>query len=274
MLWTFQDAAVRVGGDDIRIVHNIAMLQDGTCFAVMYRGTRSAPRSFFFDDRTERFERWFWPLDAAVADDGRVYVYAAEMEEQGADYLTKTVPLGTWVAVFDPSTSRVVQEVRPPDSSTDLYGWSITSDEGWTYLYAHCYRQFGFDAYAFVAAFDRSCSTDITVARVPRGKLFDPPRYWDGSNWQTDPARARPIITSADRRINANQFEWTGERFVSVNKEGDWWGDTIYLAESSSPTGPFRIYDSIIAPVKCADCNSFFATWVPAAAARRAPTSS
>ena len=28
------------------------------------------------------------------------------------------------------------------------------------------------------------------------------------------------------RRINANQFEWTGAGFVSVNKEGDWWGDT------------------------------------------------
>ncbi len=269
VLWTFQDAAIRVGGDEIRVVHNIAMIQDGTCFDVLYGGSRLAPASLFFQDRTSPFSRWFWPLDAAVGEDGRIYVFAAEMEERGPAYLTETVPVGTWVAVFDPATDAIVDELRPPDSSADLYGWSITSDETWTYLYAQCYRQFGFDEYAFVAAFDRSCSTDVTVARVPRGKVFDPPRYWDGSNWQGDPARAVSVIDAAGRRINANQFEWTGERFVSVNKEGDWWGDTILLAESTSATGPFRVYDELQAPVKCADCNSFFATWVPAAAARR-----
>ena len=270
VLWTFQDAAFRTGPDDIVVVHNIAMLQDDACFTVLHGGSRSVPESFFFADRTVRFERWFWPLDAAIGDDGRVYVYAAEMAERSDDYLTETVPVGTWVAVFDPASGRVVDETRPPNASADLYGWSITSDERWTYLYAQCYRQFGFDEYAFVAAFDRSCSTDITVARVPRGKLFDPLQYWDGGDWQPDAGRARSIITANGRRINANQFEWTGERFVSVNKEGDWWGDTIYLAESASARGPFRVYDEIAAPVKCAACNSFFATFVPGVAARRA----
>ena len=269
VFWTFQDAAIRVGGGQIVIVHNIAVLQDGTCFTVRYGGTRDEPTPMFFADRTAPFERWFWPLDAALGDDGRVYVFTAEMEERGEAYLTHTVPVGTWVAVFDPATDTVVDEVRPPNASADLYGWSITSDERWTYLYAHCYRQFGFDPYIFVRAFDRSCSADITVARVPKGRLFDPPRYWDGRSWQPDPAQAVPIIETAGRRINANQFEWTGSRFVSVNKEGDWWGDTILLAESTSPTGPFVVYDELAAPVKCADCNSFFATWVPAAAAGR-----
>lgn len=207
VLWTFQDAAVRTGPDRIVIVHNIAMIQVGTCFQVLYGGSRSAPEPYFFADRTVRFERWFWPLDAALGDDGRVYVYAAEVHERGDAYLTTTVPVGTWVAVFDPATDRVVDELRPPDASADLYGWSITSDETWTYLYAHCYRQFGFDMYVFVAAFDRSCSTDITVARVPRGRLFEQMQYWDGGEWQPDPERARSIITAAGRRINANQFE-------------------------------------------------------------------
>lgn len=222
-----------------------------------------------FADRTVPFVRWFWPLDASVGDDGRVYIYAAEVEERGSEYLSETVPVGTWVAVFDPTVDAVVDELRPPDSSADLYGWSITSDDTWTYLYAHCYRQFGFDDYATVSAFDRSCATDITVARVPLGKLFDPLRYWDGASWVPDPERAAPIVETRGRRINAEQFEWTGARFVSVNKEGDWWGDRILLSESSSATGPFRVYDDIAAPIKCAECNSFFATWVPAAATRR-----
>jgi len=273
VLWTFQDAAIRVGGDEIVIVHNIAAVQDGNCFTIRYRGSRTAPRPMFFADRTTPFRRWFWPLDAAMGTDGRVHVYAAEMEERGEAYLTHTVPVGTWVAVFDPSSGAVVEELRPPDASADLYGWSITSDASWTYLYAHCYRQFGFDEYVFVRAFDRSCAAEITVARVPRGRLFDPLRYWDGRTWQSDPGRAVPIIETSGRRINANQFEWTGARFVSVNKEGDWWGDTILLAESTSPTGPFAVYEELAAPVKCAECNSFFATWMPAAAVGRSDNS-
>ena len=273
VLWTFQDAAVRVGPDEITIVHNIAVLQQDRCFEILYRGHRAAPKSMFFADRTIPFVRWFWPLDAAVGNDGRVYVYAAEVVERGADYLTETVPVGTWVAIFDPTVDDVVAELRPPDSSADLYGWSITSDAAWTYLYAQCYRQFGFDHYATVPAFDRSCSTRITVARVPRGRLFDPLRYWDGASWVADPDRAAPVIDAGGRRINADQFEWTGARFVSVNKEGDWWGDRILLSESVAPTGPFRVYEEIRAPIKCAECNSFFATWVPAAAARRTDSS-
>jgi hypothetical protein len=273
VFWTFQDAAVRVGPDELRIVHNIAVLQDGSCFTVRYGGTRAAPQSMFFAGRTVPLERWFWPLDSAIGDDGRVYVYAAEMEERGTKYLAHTVPVRTHVTVFDPVTDTVVDELLPPDSTADLYGWSITSDDRWTYLYAQCYRQFGFDEYALVQAFDRSCSTKVTVARVPRGKLFQPLSYWDGQRWQPDRRRARAIIQSEGRRINADQFEWTGARFVSVNKEGDWWGDSILLAQSTSPTGPFEVYETLAAPVKCADCNSFFATWIPAAAARRADNS-
>ncbi len=271
VLWTFQDAAIRVAGDDIRIVHNIAAVQDGQCFTMLYRGARSAPRSFFFADRTDPFHRWFWPLDATELTDGRIGVFMAEMDERGADYLTRTVPIGTWIAVFDPATDAVVSETRPSDGSADLYGWSVTSDATWTYLYAQCYRQFGFDIYIYTYAFDRSCATEVTVARVPLGQVFTPPEYWDGATWQPDPARAAPIIDQAGRRINANQFEWTGAGFVSVNNEGDWWGDTIYLSRSLRPTGPFEVYDTIRAPLKCSpvDCNSFFATWVPAVAAQR-----
>ncbi|MDW3216412.1 MAG: hypothetical protein R8G01_20645 [Ilumatobacteraceae bacterium] len=269
VFWTFQDAAIRLGPDEITIVHNIAVIQTDRCFDVRYRGSRAAPRPMFFADRTVPYARWFWPLDASVGDDGRVYVYAAEMEERGEAYLTTTVAVGTWVAIYDPVLDAVVDELRPPDSSADLYGWSTTSDDRWTYLYAQCYRQFGFDEYAMVAAFDRSCSPEITVARVPVGKLFEPYEYWDGAAWVGDPTRAVPIIETRGRRINADQIEWTGSRFVSVNKEGDWWGDTILLSESASATGPFRVYDEIRAPIKCGECNSFFASWVPAAASRR-----
>ncbi|NNE11084.1 MAG: hypothetical protein HKN41_02440 [Ilumatobacter sp.] len=269
VFWTFQDAAIRLGPDEITIVHNIAVVQDGVCFTVLYGGSRAQPQPFLFSSRTVPYERWFWPMDATVAADGAIHVFVAELEERGDEYLTHSVPLATWVAVVDPTTLAVTAERGAPDSSAELYGWSITSDDEWTYLYAHCFRQFGFDDHLGIAAFDRSCATEITVARVPRGRVTETPSYWDGSRWQEDAGRAVPVIDQADRRINADQIEWTGARFVSVNQEGDWWGDTVLLSESQHPTGPFEVYDTMSARPKCAECNTFFANWVPAGAVGR-----
>lgn len=264
VLWLFQDGAVRLSASTVVIVHNIAVLQDGGCFDVLYGGTRAAPRPFLFADATQQFRRWFWALDAEVGTDGLLYVFTAEMVERTETYLTRTEPVGVHVAAFDPAVNRIVWQGRPANSSPALYGWSITSDDQWTYIYAHCYRQFGYDEFVFgVKAFDRSCANRITVGRVPRGKVLDPPEYWDGAGWQRDPATAAPVVETAGRRVNTDQIEFTGGSFISVNKEGDWWGDTIFLSRSDHPTGPFAVYARLNAPTKCAECTSYFATWIP-----------
>lgn len=271
VFWTFQDGAIRTGPDRIVVVHNIAAIQDGPCFTFLYGGSRDAPRPYLFADATEPFQRWFWPLGAAVGSDGRLHVFTAELRERGTSYLSLTEPVATRLAVIDPATLAVVWEGSPANASADLYGWSVTGDHDWTYLYSQCFRQFGYDLVVGVASHDLECSARITVARVPAGELRATPQYWDGDRWQSDPARAAPVITTAGRRVNANQFIWTGGRFVSVNKEGDWWGDTIDVSTSTSPTGPFVLTAQVRAATKCAACNTFFASWVPYAAGARPP---
>ena len=233
VLWLFQDGAVRTSPDRIVVVHNVAMLQDGTCFDVLYGGSRSAPEPFLFAELTRPFARWFWPLGAELGDDGSLYVFVAEMVERGDAYLTRVEPVGTRVAIVAPTLDAVVEDDVPGNPSASLYGWSVTSDTTWTYLYAQCYRQFGYDIYVFSAAFDRECSPIVTVGRVPRGDLLAVPEYWDGDRWQDDPARAAPVIRTDGRRVNANQIAFNGSSFFSVNKEGDWWGDTIVFAAPS-----------------------------------------
>ena len=274
VLWTFQDAAVRTSGGPIVTVHNIAVLQQGACFSVLYRGSRANPRSYLFADQTDPFHRWYWPLDASLGSDGRLYVYVAEMVERSQEtphvYLEHVEPLSTQVAVFDPATNAIVEYATPPNASAALYGWSVTDDADWTYLYGHCYRQFGYDPYAFppVNAFDRACAGKVTVARVPRGELWAPYQYWDGASWQGSAGRAAALTGLAAQRVNASQFRFAGNRFWVVDKEGDWWGDTIYLYVSERPTGPFRQIAAVPQPLKCpaSDCNTFFADWVPAEA--------
>ena len=270
VLWTFQDAAIRLGPDEITIVHNIAALQDGACFSILYGGSRSEPEPFFFGDITQPYQRWYWPLGAAPANDGKVYVFVAEMEERGDDYLTHAVPVRTHVVALDGRTLLPVGRSPAPDSSAALYGWSVTSDRDWTYLYAQCHRQFGFGEVDGIAAHD-PCATRVTVGRVPRGQLLAAPEYWNGSMWQGDPALAAPIVPTAGRIAHATQIVWTGASFVSIDKLDDWWGDTIVFGRSSTAAGPFVEFDRVTEPLKCAafECNTFFASWVPWAAAER-----
>ncbi|HSJ91822.1 MAG TPA: hypothetical protein VK917_07120 [Ilumatobacter sp.] len=271
VFWTFQDGAIRTGPGRIDIVHNIGAIQSGPCFTFLYGGTRAAPRPYLFAGATEPFRRWFWPLGTEIGADGRLHVFTAQMVERGATYLSVTEPVATHVAIVDPSTFAVVWEGSPANASADLYGWSVTSDHAWTYLYAHCFRQFGYDDFLGVPSHDLDCSTRITVGRVPVGDLLATPQYWDGVRWQPDPARAASIITTAGRHVNADQFLWTGGRFVSINKAGDWWGDTVFVSTSTSPTGPFVVTAQVPAVPKCAECNTFFASWVPFAAGARPP---
>lgn len=269
VFWTFQDGVVRVAPDRIEVVHNVAAIQDGPCVTFLYRGTRTAPRPYLFAEATVPYVRWYWPLGAELGTDGLLYVFAAEVRELGTRYLAYAEPVATRVAVIDPDTLSIIWEGSPADSSADLYGWSITSDADWTYLYGHCLRQFGFDDIFGVASHDLDCADVVTVARVPCGDLLATPRYWDGSQWQADPDRAMPVFPTQDRLINANQVVWTGGRFMSINLLGDWWGDTIVVSTSTSATGPFVATESFTVPTLCSSCTTFFASWVPHASGDR-----
>lgn len=264
-VWLFQDVEVRLPNGWTTLVHNVGMIQQRSCFEILMSGNANNPQSWLFGDRTRGFERWFWGLDAEMGSDGLLYIFAGEMLETGDEYLTTTIPQGVHYATFDPASSDLVSTGRPPDQSPELYGWSITSDNTWTYLYAHCYRQFGFDplSWSDVGAHDLDCAADVTVARVPKSQLLDPPAYWDGTDWQDDPAAAMPVFDTTDRAINPVQVEWDGQRFHAVTKVGDWFGDTIYIERAQRAQGPFDQWAFVATEPKCADCNTYFASIVP-----------
>lgn len=285
-LWLFQDATVAIPQppppvtttttlpgtppppepETERLLHNAGMLQTGTCFELLISGTSDDPGAWLFPTATQPFQHWFWPLDATIAADGLIYVFAAEMVELGALYLSATHPTATHFVALDATTLDVVGAGRPPDSTASLYGFSIAEDADWTYLYAQCHRQFGWDPIFFGSpAHDFSCSADVTVARVPRGRVLDVPQYWDGTTWQADPARAAPVMPTGWRKINPTQVVWTGSEFLAVTKEGDWFGNTIYLDRAPTATGPWTTYARVPAPLKCerTTCNNYFASWIP-----------
>ena len=262
VLWTFQDARVRTP-TGARYVHNIGMMQVGACFSILVGGSSSSPQAWLFPDQTAPQFRWFWPLDAEMGADGQIYVFSVEMNERGDGYLTRAEPGGTFVARVDPDNWNVEWYGTPADTSNDLYGWSIESDDEWTYLFAHCHRQFGWDPIFDIPAHDRSCSDRVTVGRVPLGALFEPPTYWAGSSWSPDRSRAQPVIPRSGRFTSPTQIVEKNGRWLAVTKLDDWWGSEILIESVVHPTGPYTTVERRRATTKCeVDCNTYFASWI------------
>lgn len=266
VLWTFQDVHVptRLGP---RLVHNAALLQDGSCFHLLHGGTYANPTALFMADETVPFRRWYWPLGSTVGAGGDLYVFLAEMHERGRTYLDRTEPTATWLLRLDAVDLTPIHLRPAPNATPSLYGWSVVDLGPYTYLYAQCHRQFGFDPLVFsdplVFAHDFSCAGRVTVARVPRGDLGSRPQYWQGTGWGPDPARAVAVIpTSEDRQVNPTQVHHDGSRFVAVTKEGDWWGDTIYVDAAPAAQGPWRTIAAIPVPPRCSICNTYFASFL------------
>ena len=262
VLWTFQDARIRTP-TGARYVHNIGMMQVGPCFSILVGGSIAQPEAWLFPQHTASEFRWFWPLDAEVGADGQAYVFSVEMHERGDTYLSRAEPGGTFVARVNPETWNVEWYGTPADSSNDLYGWSIESDGEWTYLFAHCHRQFGYDPRLGVDAHDRSCTDRVTVGRVPVGALFDPPAYWTGSSWSSERSLATPVIPRAGRFSSPTQIIEKNGRWLAVTKLDDWWGSEILIESAVHPTGPYTTLERRPASPKCAvDCNTYFSSWI------------
>jgi hypothetical protein len=262
-LWTFQDAYVAVPGRSDALVHNVAVVQDGTCFDLLHGGTSDHPESWLATGATTAFEHWFWPLGATLPGDGTVRIFVAELEERGGRYLANATPIATWIATVDAATLTPVSFDPAPDPSADLYGWSVASDERFTYLYGHCYRQFGF---GFLG--HDGCTVAVTVARTSHD-LRAPPRYWDGAGWVADPAAAVNVAPSVapdgtPRAINPTQVARVDDRWIAVTKEGDWWGSRIYLDVAAAPSGPWTTVAVLDGAARDTDENTYFASIIAA----------
>jgi hypothetical protein len=255
VLWTFQDGFV-----DGTLVHNVGVVQSGRCFTLLNPDSRS----WLLADRTSHMVRWHWILGGGISDEGAtVTLFLVRMEETGPSYLSRTRPTGLDRVVLDARTFEVVAIVPEQPTGDDLYGWSVTSDATHTYLYSHCYRQFGYKTLLGFAG----CVAEVKVARVPVGRFDAPREYWDGSRWSSEPADGVPVVGGefVGSGNNPAQIAFDGNRFVLVEKRDDWWGTTVEFGVADRAEGPFVHVASIDEPLGCdrSACNTYFASWVP-----------
>ena len=246
-------------GSPTNAAHNAGMVQQGECFTIL--GARG--RDLIGDAQTIDGRTWFWPMDGEIGVDGNLWIFMVEMNNPsggGAGY--GALPVRTWVAILDRTTLRQLYFEPAPDTSNRLYGWSVASNDRWSYLYSHCYRQYANPGNS-IAQFDASCMPNTHLARVPKGNFVAAPEYWSGSAWTTNAAAAVPITS---RNVaNPMSVQWFGDVFVSVTKENEWWGTRLIVDRAPAPQGPWTTVTtrSVLGDMKCSTCGNYGAFLMP-----------
>ncbi len=270
-LWLFQDAfldhsgaAERLG--QARFAHNVALVQDGACFTLFHRGTTAVPASFESGTGERPLSRWYWPL-GGEASNGRLQVFWVEMIKDGyepgpGDGLGWH-PGATWIATYDTATLARRSFAPAPNSGVaPIYGYAVSSDESYTYLFGNSFEQNLAREGGFWAG--PHSGTSMWVARVPIGQLDAAPEYRTDVGWSADPVDAQPFL----RRYwteNPMQPRYIGGQWVSATKVDGYWGEELSVDVALDPWGPWTTVERRVMTPRGGDpaMNTYHAHLLP-----------
>lgn len=248
-LWLFQDAFVDHSGAVTHLgkssfVHNVALIQDGSCFTLYHRGTTGRPAAFEQGDGETPLKKWFWPMGGELAN-GRLVVFWVEMRSDG--YVPDAPdglgwhPARTWIATYDPTTlQRLSFRTAPDASAAPIYGYAVASQGDWTYLFGNTFEQNMIREGGY--ANGPHSATAVYLARVPRGQLSAAPEYRTADGWTTDRAGAVPIV-SRFWVENPMQPRFVNGQWASVAKVDGYWGEELVVDVAADPWGPWTTVD-------------------------------
>jgi hypothetical protein len=235
-LWWLNDSFVPVDGkapvDQFKFVRNVAFFRDADGTMTMLTRTKDdKPWDFLEHQEDDHFHRFYWPLGGEVVGD-HLKVFVAEMQCDNPNWGICFRPVSVWLATFTWKDMQLV-DLQPAanDGVRPVYGYSVTHDDQWTYLFGTGQEYFTMHL--------QGGSSQTFVARVPRGRLEDAPTYWDGTGWTADATAAAPIIDdgrSTELRLGIAEADG---RYIGVAVEGDFFGDHFAVMSAPAPQGPW-----------------------------------
>jgi len=247
VLWLLNDSFVNAAAPSGPIttastfLHNVAIMQNATCFETL-TGPISDGQPTSFLPTGETASSWWWFRGSVIVGAQLRLIVTRQAQTGPIGWGVAFAPSSTWVATYDWRTMRLVSLAPAGDAAVSpVYGFSIADDGIWTYLYGQA------DELRFPLG-----STNNTVARVPHGQLATPPTYWDGSAWQADRTRAVSVSTNGTWN-HRMRVVYTGERWLAVAKEDEFFGTVALVLEAPAPEGPWVIVARVPAPARTTD---------------------
>lgn len=230
IFWTFGDTFLgRVKPDRSRLsnqnvlVRNAVMIQDGETFEsfkALNRGFNSTTegQTYFIHARQQSGKDWYWPLDATVYA-GKIQVLLSHVQKTGSgswDFKNASID----IAICSPKTGTVEKIIASKYRGKWGYGGALCeAADGYTYLYGVKHG---------------NLTTDVVVARAPKGDLSAIWQYWNGSQWGNQP-NEYSIYKDASDQFSVFRY---GTRYYLFTQEIVF-GRKLFLSESGSPIGPW-----------------------------------
>ncbi len=245
-LWVFQDAFLDHSGvvntlGAARFVHNAALVQDGTCFQLLHRGTSNRPDAFEVGDgRADLRTKWFWPMGGELVGD-ELWMFWVEMIKDPYDPDPPNGlgwhPERTFLASYDATTlERTSFFLAPNSGALPVYGYAVSSDDTHTYLFGNTFEQNMFRDGGFWNG--PHSATDMWLARVPFGRVATAPEYRTADGWSLDAADAVPIVSRFFAE-NPMQPRFVDGQWVATTAVDGYWGDQLAVDVAPDPWGPW-----------------------------------
>lgn len=270
-LWIFQDTFVDHSGGATTLgqssfVHNAALLQEGSCFRLLHRGTAGRPQPFELGAGSRTLSTWYWPMGGEVHG-GRLHVVWARMVKDAVDPAPPDGlgwhPADTWIGTYDPATlARLDFRPAPNAGVAPIYGYAVASDDEHTYLFGNTFeqnltREGGYWNGPLSA-------TRMYLARVPRGQLFAAPEYRTDDGWSPSAGDARPILQRHWVEFPMQPRVVDGQ-WVAVAAVDGYWGEWFSLDVARTPWGPWTTVEARPMPPRDRDPlrNTYHAHLVP-----------
>lgn len=247
-LWMVHDSYFDYTGDFADLHHdgpqiqNLAFLQVGTCFRLLYRGSPNNRSNFEPGDLDE--PRFLWPLGGERHGD-TLWVFWSEMADANpppdpADGISRN-PVRIWLAEYDPDTLEQRSfKPAPNDGVFPSYGFAVASDDTHTYLFGNS-NLLNYESEGGYLGGPHS-ATRMYIARVPLGRLNEDPLYWSGDGWTPDP-KAAAVISDRFFAENTMQPRYIGGRWLAVTKQDGFSGTSVVLDAADDPWGPWHTVD-------------------------------